>query len=363
MLRISGLAIWRNTGATAVGECRKSGICYLLAERVSVFSSWNKGVVPADRYQSSLLLEPLGLLAQFPWSNPRFDDLDESQYGKRSDWIHLVPKITELTVSAHRLRSDFIEIDSNGPPMPQSDLDVDAWASWPPDASHANVTKLNFSAFENITRLHLYFADFENDEMLLVLLVRLKKLTHVRFSRPRMGALQPPSYDWIGVRVFGHLLRDPPGRPKMESVILQLDSKVNQEYWDLLLGLQDSEGRFQLVDTATDDTVHSGHYQYTPALGKDKTGLEGLIEDLGKTRLKPFADCILAVPRWIEQVTHWGTAVIGVFRARTGELTHFYIEDTEEDTDAKCEKLGFYQFAQRAGRGEGVWRKKSISLW
>jgi hypothetical protein len=97
--------------------------------------------------------------------------------------------------------------------------------------------------------------------------------------------------------------------------------------------LERRDPRFRLIYTKENDKSHTIPYQYDP--GVDSEESDGYDSDIPLAR-------------------------VGMIKAKPKR--YFFIDNTKADTDAKCEKLAFYQFAKRAGGAEGVWSKKCMTL-
>lgn len=114
-------------------------------------------------------------LAQSDCLDFRWKGLPSITERKAIDWTHLVPKISELTISADTFNWDHLEAFDKRYYTHFQEANVDA----------ERKQEANIGAFDNLTHLHLYFANLDMlDNDLVGLLLHLPKLTHLRLSLP-----------------------------------------------------------------------------------------------------------------------------------------------------------------------------------
>lgn len=316
-----------------------------------------------------LIKNPLRHIACFPsligkvadnGSNTAFAQLPPKEIRKAKDWVHLVPKLRELTLSAHTINDEYLEsfnlrLDCEGP-----------WSSM--RVSEEICQAANFGAFRNLTRLHIYFANLDNrDNLLYNFILQLPNLTHLRLSRPTTQ--YEPRYDLEGDTEYladlsytlesileGNNWRQYRRKEnrKLKSVILQLGSNFDRRVLYTMtnhLRMEKEDSRLKLIYTKANDSSHSIEYRYDQDVNSDSdsdsdTGSsDGYESDIPLAKVDLLSHC-LKMRKLVER-----------------SKDYFFISNTKADTDAKCEKLAFYQFAKRAGGGEGVWARDCMTLW
>jgi len=258
------------------------------------------------------IANPLKHIAKFPsvilqvkdnGFNTPFAQLPPKGERKANDWVHLVPKLHELTLSAHTITLEHLSSFSLSD---EGSIEQDQSTSVSEDCLAAN-----FGAFEHLTHLHLYFANLDNkDNLLFKTLMNLPKLSHLRLSRPQAShrkrqdsgiyMLHQPDLSEAIHRLLGEREK----RAKMESIIVQCGTDFDSRVVDKLLQLQKSDVRLQV-------------------LYKTSSELEAT--------------------------------------NKNGDASA--IANTQRAIYKKCEKVGLSQFAERASGGQGVWSKELTTLW
>jgi len=237
--------------------------------------------------------------------NTPFAQLPSKGERKANDWIHLVPKLRELTLSAHTISSEHLAAFN----LSLSDEQLDKDQS--KRVSEEDCLAANFGAFGNLTHLHLYFANLDdNDSLLLKMLMNLPKLTHLRLSRPqsahqnrRDSGVQMLHQSDLSDAVV-RLLGERENGVKMKIIIVQFGTDFDDKVMDKITQLEQTDERLQVVK---------------------------------KTSAK-------------QEIT-------------SRKVDANAIANTQKHTNKKCERVGFKQFAERASGEQGVWSKKVATLW
>jgi len=323
-----------------------------------------------------LLKNPLRHIACFPavigkvrdnGSNTAFAQLPPKEARKAEDWVHLVPKLTELTISAHTIADEYLQMFKLYPEQDGMTYEYQPW--YRDTISKEEQLGANYAAFSEVTHLHIYFANLDNgDNMLLNFIVQLPKLTHLRLSRPvtEREERYDPEGDTEYLADISHTIlflleRRLDRFVKMQSIILQLGSNFDRRvlyHMTNRMKLERQDPRVRLIYTKAGDSSHSVPYRYASdgeveSQSDDDSGDDS---DTPLANIKnPYTD------EAITQLLDKALAKSALKQARAARA--FSIANTKADTDAKCEKLAFYQFAKRAGGGEGVWARDCMTLW
>jgi hypothetical protein len=258
-------------------------------------------------------------------TNTVFARLPPRDQRKPEQWRHLVPKVTELTLSAHTISKDF----SHSHNIKFHDWFCE-WNSYYPVSNELRQLS-NISSFDNLTHLHLYFANFGNlDNSTLLFVWNLPKLTHLRLSRPSSryvnrdnieempGEMQRLSDLSLAlVRLLSRAIFAP-----IQSIIVQLDSDFDKRVLKELIKVQDHYGKDKLP-------IIGGDEGDTPGYGIPFDGSDGGLE-----------------VSEADQAASSSSMPAQAF-----------------STDAKCEEVAVRQFAKRAAGGEGIWVKDCMTLW
>lgn len=299
---------------------------------------------------------------------------------KPNDWTHLVPKLSELTLSAHTISQEYLE--SFGLIFP------DDWLLWEDEVPEEKRQAANFGAFEHLTHLHLYFANLDNmDNSLLNMLMNLPRLTHLRLSRPE--SYYESRYDLEGdtmhladiSEAIPRLLAKRRGCVKMESIIMQVGTSFDERVMNKLTQLQRKDKRLHLMYKALAKPRRSSGFM---SFGTEMSSMfmramraDGILRgELGFGGEEEDLECLEDDEEDDEEFGGDNEEDVdeddddldksirkGTVKALTNKNKAGAIANTLTATNKECEPRGFSQFADRAGGGQGVWSKDITTLW
>lgn len=339
--------------------------------------------VKADDEPLRLIDGPLEVLMAFPSLllindetrkvlTPRLSQLPSSDQLKPQDWIHLIPKLRELTISAEAFGEAHLKAFGKNywTKINGRFEDDDEWGDKYHEGEElrqrierrkvrrarkaAVEAKANFSALEELTHLHLYFAKMDMmDNELLGFVEALPKLTHLRLTRPSSFFMDTTDLEGdtahhgdLGDAIEA-LLGD---EAKLQMIILQLSSNLGECVLEKLFGLHlHYPDRLQIL-------IPRGIRPYKISKARWSEEIEKPIKQLKDSYkgIQPDWEDIL-----LQQ--NYGRKKNELLVVDNEEAAKVGL-DSVQVTDA-CEERGFQHFAQRAGGEIGVWSKWAKCLW
>jgi len=331
------------------------------------------------------IVNPVKHIARFPavivrvkdnGHNTAFAQLPPKEDRKAEEWVHLVPKLKELTLSAHTITQDHLS---------SFNLFLPDWFDYDQESvSEEDQLGANFAAFSELTHLHLYFANLDDmNSKLLKMLLNLPKLTHLRLSRPY--SYYESRYDLEGdtedladmSMAIPRLLSKRRNCVRMQSIIIQAGTNFDSRVMKKLEQLQRKEKRLQLIykKLAKPKTKVSNnrYYNFMPPemrglmmkVDSIKRG-EGYYDSEDEEGFADSGDDGEEEEGELEYDSDVPLMKVAAIKGKPKETKKdeaSLIANTPNATDKKCEKLSFNQFAERASGGQGVWSKSTTTLW